>query len=271
VTRRRAWARARAAALAVAGATSLAASPALAAPPWVERELTLPRHDWAFDFGLGVGHYDQGPRPGQSGTGPGLNAEMKVSVIHHLELGFRGGFRFGDEAKFSRADQYGRIFDRQTFGTRGEGVASPEVKVLGEVVDTGTFELGLEGRIILPTEAPNHFATQFGMPFAIHIADFVRLDTGVYIPIVFDDRTPTAISVPFDAWFQVSPRVWLGPMTGFRHDTPPSHDSASLGFGVGYQVHRIVDLKWMLLWPRITDDRGGTNVGGGFGAQIRIE
>ena len=249
----------------------LAASPAHAAAPWVDRELTLPRHDWAFDFGLGVGHYDRGPQPGQSGTGPGLNAEMKVSVIHHLELGVRGGFRFGDEARAAGADQYGRLFDRQTFGTRGETVANPEARVLGEVVDTGTFELGLEGRVILPVEPPKNFATQFGMPLAIHIANFVRLDTGVYIPIIFDDPTRTAISVPFDAWFQVSQRVWLGPMTGFRHDSPPSHDSASLGFGVGYEAHRIVDLKWMLLWPRITDNRGGSNFGAGFGVQIRIE
>src|SRR6478752_6316540 len=44
-----------------------------AAPPFVERRLTLPTHDWAFDLGLGIGHYDFGNNV--TGTGAGLNFE----------------------------------------------------------------------------------------------------------------------------------------------------------------------------------------------------
>ncbi|MFC1643114.1 hypothetical protein ACFL5O_10610, partial [Myxococcota bacterium] len=41
-----------------------------AAPPWVDRSVTLPRHDWPFDVGLGIGHLNTPSSP----TGVGLNA-----------------------------------------------------------------------------------------------------------------------------------------------------------------------------------------------------
>src|SRR5690242_7999378 len=109
-------------------AFSLAASQSLAAPRWVARSLTLPRHDWAFDFGLGVGHFDAPDPP----TGVGLNVEMAVAVTRHLELGLREGFRFGAEGRATRADEYGRLFDRQTFGTNHDDLANPEFRMRGQ-------------------------------------------------------------------------------------------------------------------------------------------
>src|SRR6478672_3737737 len=97
---------------------------ARAEAPWVERAITLPKHDWAFNFGLGVGHV-----PGS--LAPGINIEGAYAVSHGLELGLRTGLRFGPDARAVRADVYGRPFDTETYGTGGEAVANPEFHIRG--------------------------------------------------------------------------------------------------------------------------------------------
>jgi hypothetical protein len=266
-------------ALAVSVATALLASSstASAAEPWVDRRLTLPRHDWAFDLALGVGHIEAPivtPFGTSTGgvTGPGLNLELKVSVIEHLELGFRTGARFGDEAIASNADYYGRMYDRQSFAPGNGTMANPEARVRGELVDLDVFELALEGRLVVPVDPRSRAGIMMGVPLAFHLGSIVRLDTGVYIPVVFEDPTVAAFSLPLDAWFQVSPKLWLGPMTGVlvgtRSGTPTD---VSLGFGLGYQVASFVDLKTMLLAPSINHSTLFHEVGAGIGVQLRIE
>src|SRR5262249_43003714 len=133
----------------------------------------------------------------------------------------------------------------------------------------------LEGRVILPFETGTRFGTVFGVPMSIHIGPVVRLDTGIFIPLLFYDSTIIAFDVPFDAWFQVGPKLWLGPMVGFRHwefgRLGPSRDDLRFGFGLGYQVARIVDLKTQLFFPQVNHDHGAETFGAGFGVQIRIE
>src|SRR2546429_8695859 len=97
----------------------LAAPLARAAGPWVDRSITLRRHVWAFDFGLGIA---QVPRA----VGPGFNLEGAFAVARHLQLGLRTGFRFSPEARVGEADVYGRPFDTETYGTGIETVANPE-------------------------------------------------------------------------------------------------------------------------------------------------
>lgn len=250
---------------------------ASAAEPWVERRLTLPKHDWAFDFALGIGHR-QTPfltpfgTNTRSVTGPGLNLELKVSVIEHLELGFRTGARFGDDAIFASADYYGRMYDRQSFALGNGTMANPEARIRGELVDLEVFELALEGRVVLPFDPRSRAGILFGVPLAIHIGSIVRLDTGVYIPVVFNDPTVAAFSLPFDAWFQVSNKVWLGPMTGVRVGTNSGAPTdVSIGFGLGYQIASFVDLKTMVLVPDINHSPAFREVGAGIGVQLRIE
>src|ERR1700693_629538 len=96
-----------------------------AAPPWVDRHLTLPSGDWAFDAGLGVGHVRTGPDTDD--TAAGVNAEMAGGVPSRVQIGVRTGIRFGDGfARLVRADEFGRLFDRQTFAVGGEVLANPE-------------------------------------------------------------------------------------------------------------------------------------------------
>lgn len=254
----------------IAAAISLTAGSAQAARVWVDRPITLPRHDWAFDVGLGIGHLN---RPNNSPTGVGLNLEGAVGVTGRLELGLRTGVRFGQDGRATQADAYGRLFDRQTFGTNTDEVANPEFRIRGAVARGAVAEIALEGRAFLPIEDYSRFGGMFGVPMAFHLGHSVRLDTGVYIPVVFYSEHLYAISVPLDVWIQVSSNLWLGPMTGFRttHRAEFDRTDWSLGFGLGYEISRAVDLKTSVLMPGINHNEGARNIGAGIGIQVRIE
>jgi hypothetical protein len=260
--------------LALAASLTLLTSSASAAGPWVDRRITLPRHDWAFDFGLGLAHRNADP-PIDPPTGGGLNFEMGVGITEHLELGFRTGTRFGNDGRFTSADAAGRLFDRQTFGTRSESWANPEVRIRGSLVHGRVGELALEGRAVLPFEAGSRFGAMFGMPVAFHGGHSVRVDTGVYVPVVFYDPTVNALSIPVDVWIQATHRLFLGPMTGVRFQNAFRNErgrtDVSIGFGLGYAVARMADLKTMIIFPRINEDAGARDFDVGFGIQIRIE
>ncbi|MDP9152295.1 MAG: hypothetical protein M3O36_20410 [Myxococcota bacterium] len=244
---------------------------AIAAPPWVDRHLTLPAGDWAFDFGLGVGH-----AAGDADvTAAGLNAELAVGLTSRLELGVRTGARFGAAAERAvRSDRYGRFFDRQTFGTGNEILANPEVRVRGALVRGEAVELALEGRLVAPFEVGTRAGAMFGMPLAFHLGDRVRLDTGIYVPVVFTDPDAyVELRLPLDVWIQASPRVWVGPMTGVVIVQPGKTVSGadlSLGVGMGFQVTHAVDFKAMVLFPSVNRN-GGRDFGVGAGVEFRVE
>jgi hypothetical protein len=266
---------------ALAVASSFFAAPAEAAPRWVDRSITLPRHDFAFDVGLGIATARRSPPllPGppfsRSYFGPGMNLEFAFSVIEHLELGFRTGLRFGTDGRNAQADQYGRTLFTETWGTRYSAVANPEFKIRWAAYSGRIFEIGLDGRVFLPIEEDSRIGLMFGVPLAFHLGSVVRLDTGVYVPVVFYQPAEfTAISFPLNVWIQASNRFWIGPMSSFRFiDYGPGGRDAEvlLGAGGGYQVSSGIDLKAMLLFPRINVTEGGRDFGAGFGAQFRIE
>lgn len=256
-------------AVALLSATTMALT-ARAAPSWVDRSITLPRHDWAFDFGLGIGHLDAPSPP----TGVGLNLEGAVGITRHLEIGLRTGFRFGDDGRATKADEYGRLFDRQTFGTNHNVVANPEFRIRGALVDGEVAEVGLEGRAVLPIEDNSRFGMMLGLPLAFHLGHSVRLDTGFYFPVILYDQTWMAVSVPLDVWIQATRDLWLGPMTGVRVRLEQGNSDRtdwSLGFGLGYSITRALDLKTMVLMPGISHPEGARNIGAGVGIQVRIE
>src|SRR5262245_16038118 len=121
----------------------LGPSRAEAAPPWVDRTITLPRHDFAFNFGLGIAHAN-------NTLGPGINIEGAGAITHGRELGFRTGLRFGNAARAGDADQYGRPFDTETYGEGSDVLANPEMYIRGAIVQGDVVELALEGRVYTP-------------------------------------------------------------------------------------------------------------------------
>jgi hypothetical protein len=262
-------------AVAVAAVLASFAGSAEAAPPWVERHLTLPSGTWAFDLGLGIGHTPPAPED----TAVGINMEMAVA-IDRVELGVRTGIRPGDLGERAiEADSYGRLFDRQYFNGGVDALANPEFRVRVAILRGPVADLAVEGRIIIPVGDPGNVGLEPGLPLAFHLGDRVRLDTGVFLPIVTGQNSYVGISLPLDLWIQITDRLWLGPMTGIqdaRLGGPPynplyyrSNAYVSLGFGLGYQITRFLDFKTMILMPDISDDTRFFGVGAGV--QIRIE
>jgi hypothetical protein len=248
----------------------LAAREVHAAPPWVDRPLTLPGGDWAFDVGLGVGHVP-GPR---DDTGVGVNAEMAVGLTSRVELGVRTGIRFGDD--FERAisgDYYARTFDRQTFDEGADPFANPEVRIRGALVRDDVFELALEGRLVVPFASGTDAGMLFGVPMAFHLGSRVRLDVGAYVPVVFFPHDATVgIHLPADLWIQITRSLWLGPMSGVAFERVGRRDGStdvSLGFGLGYSITHYLDFKALFLFPTINDE--SRVFGGGAGIEVRIE
>jgi hypothetical protein len=258
--------------VAFAGLTGLAEHRALAAAPWVDRHLTLPSGDWAFDFGLGVGH---AAAPDE--TAVGVNAEMAVGFLSRFELGVRTGVRFGDDVtRLINADDYGRLFDRQTLPLGAEGdevLANPEVRFRGAIVRDEIVELGLEGRVVLPFADGTVAGMLAGLPLAFHLGSRVRLDTAVDLPVVFyRDDTVVGLHLPLDVWIQATRRFWIGPMTGLAFDYLGDRrgtTSVSLGLGLGYEITHALDLKGMFLFPDINDE--SRDFGLGAGIEVRVE
>lgn len=258
-----------AAALVAAG--SLVPRSSDAAERWVDRPMTLHRLVFAGDAGLGIGHHSG---PGPDPTGPGLNLEGALGVTENLELGLRTGIRFGNDAKATGADGYGRTLWTETYGTGRDTFANPELRIRWVAYSGSVAEVGLDGRVYMPIEDGTRFGVMFGVPLAFHLSDFMRIDTGVYLPTIFSDPASIAITIPGYFWFQVNEKLWLGPMAsarflGFNNDRAFNHrNDLLLGFGMGYQVINMLDLKWWALAPDIDD--GLHNWGLGFGVQFRI-
>jgi hypothetical protein len=260
--------RASSAAASIAAAFFLASPVALAEGPWVDRHVVLPEHDWAFDLGFGVAR-DYAP-PGNP-TGAGVNFEGAVSPVDRLEIGMRTGLRIGDDGRTTQADSYGRLFDRQTFGTNHDVGANPELRVLGALTRGPIFEAGIEGRMFLPAEAGSDFGVMFGVPLIVHLGHVARLDMGVYVPVLFYSPVDAYISAPLDLWVQATNRLWLGLMSGVVLHASANHAAVPFGFGLGYQVLRTFDLKAQFLFPALSDEQGPQTFGVGVGGQVRIE
>jgi hypothetical protein len=259
------------------GALALA-SPAEAAPPWVDRGITLPRFGLSLDAGLGIAHFSVPDPAAHSPTGAGLNLEGAFGITSNLEIGLRTGVRLGDDAKFLQADRYGRLFDTETYGTGVDTFANPEFHIRGRLINVHILELGLEGRAYLPFETGTRFGVMFGVPVALHFGGTVRLDTGVYVPVIFYNNTATVVSIPGRLWIQATDRFWLGPITAIHiYSGPPlvpfSRNDADvlIGFGLGYQISRFADFKTQLIFPRINGDAAARLFGFGVGIGLNFD
>jgi hypothetical protein len=248
-------------------ATLISTSSASAASPWIYRGLTLPRHDIALDFGLGYGHRDAPV----DDDGFGMNLELRAGVTHNFELGFRMGFRFDNAGRATQADRYARPYDTETYGTLFDRASNPELRFRWSVARGYAAELGLELRAYLPIETNSRFGFMFGLPIALR-AGPVRLDTGLYVPVIFYPQTWTAVSVPLHIWIQVAYNFWLGPLLGLRVENQGgSHTAYPLGFGLGWQSGRNVDIRTWFLFPDMNQNAAARSYGLGLALEVRFE
>jgi len=238
------------------------------AAEFVYRGLTLPRGAVALDLGLGFGHAPAGPN--QSVSGFGMNLEIAGGVTSDLELGLRTGVRFDDDGQATQADGYGRTFDTETYDAGFDRLANPELRLCWSVARGAVAQLALEGRAYLPFADGSRAGFMFALPLALRLAS-VRIDTGVYVPVLFYDPTQTTVSIPVDVWIQASPTFWLGPLLGIRIQDPSGHTAYPFGFGVGSALSRAVDLRAWFLFPDLNRDEGARTFGAGVGLQIRFD
>ena len=174
---------------------SASAGAARADAPWVYRSIVLPRGEVAVDLGFGLGHQPDGLPDNSTVTGFGLNLELSGGITHELEIGVRTGFRLDDAGQATRADNYGRPFDTETYGVDGDTVANPELHLRWAVARGSAAELGLEWRAYMPIEANSSFGMMFALPITLRTGS-LRLDTGLYVPIIFANPTQTVVSLP---------------------------------------------------------------------------
>jgi hypothetical protein len=259
--------------VAAVGALVALASSAQAASPWIYRGLTLPRGVVALDVGAGIGHVPIDATRSQ--TGFGLNLEIAGGVTSDLELGLRTGIRVDAAGQATRADNYGRPFDTETFGTNNDAVANPEAHLRWALARGSNAQLALELRAFLPVENGSRFGLMFGLPIALR-AGSVRIDTGLYVPVIFTQpSTTTVVSVPVHLWIQATSTLWLGPLFGLRVVNPSDggggHQEYPLGFGLGSALTRAIDLRAWFLFPNIDGDRAARTFGTGVALQIRFE
>jgi hypothetical protein len=231
------------------------------AESYVYRPLTLRRSEWSLDFGLGVGHVP-------STTGAGLNFELAVGLTSYVQLGVRSGYRFSDEGRATAADLYGRTFETETFDLGGAPFSNPEVSLRWSLARS-TAEVALDTRVYLPTADGSRLGVMVALPIAIHLGGSARLDTGIYVPIIFTDPITSAISIPLHLWIQAD-RLYLGPLTGVRIHNPGGHSTVPLGFGLGTALSHEADLRTWLLFPDIGDDHGSRVFGFGVGLEFRF-
>jgi hypothetical protein len=237
--------------------------------PWVYRSIVLPRGEVAVDLGFGLGHQPVGPTDNGSVTGFGLNLALSAGITHELEFGVRTGFRLDDAGEVTKADSYGRPFDTETYDTNSDTVANPEIHLRWAVARGSTAELGLEWRVYLPIENGSSFGMMFGLPIALR-AGSLRLDTGLYVPILFTNPTQTVVSVPLHLWIPATRTLWLGPLFGLQVYSSGRGDRYPLGFGLGTALTHLVDLRTWILFPDISQNAAARTFGAGIALQLRF-
>jgi opacity protein-like surface antigen len=250
----------------------IAAVPApAAAHSWIFRPITLPRGSAALDLGFAIGRLGDPERR----TGPGLNLELAFAIASDVQLGLRTGIRFGGAGRATRADEYARIFETETYATAAGGVdtvANPEISMLFALARGRVVQLAFDMRFFVPLESGSQFGVMPALPIWLRFGA-VRLDTGIYVPIIFTDpQTTTVVSVPLAVWIQASGRVHVGPQLGIRvwnTATDSTFTTYPFGFGLGYEVSHNVDLRFRIFFRDVGRSDAARDFGAGIAFQFR--
>jgi hypothetical protein len=223
--------------------------------------LTLPSSAFELGLGLGLAHRDVADR-----TGLGINLEIGYGLSSSLELRFRTGLRLGESARVVRADYFGRPVETETYNLGVDTVANPQLGFRFQLARSRSVELAVDTHAILPLDGD--FGLLVGLPIALNLGDRLRLDTGLFLPIVFaDPGTVVDISIPFHVWIKVNPTLFVGPITGvYLYDAGGRR--VPFGFGVGSSLSYDAEVRFWLLFPDVREDGGAKNFGLGVGLYV---
>jgi hypothetical protein len=264
---------------------------ALAAPdaradgkPFVDVPLTLPPLHFGGEAGIGFGTYQTtnvtvgttGASTSSTSThvGWGSNFDAAIGLPFLGEIGARVGYRFGADGVAAYANHYARLFDPIMNEPGQNNFDNVEMHLRGSIVSVEVFELGLETRIVIPTDSKSVVAFTPGVPIRIHIPDFMRIDTGLWLSIPSESNNFYYIlDIPAQAYFQLGD-AFVGPQTGIRFTNPAGgaggYAEVPLGVGGGYTFGGVLDIMAQLRTEHINSSPSQLGFGGGLGLGIRV-
>jgi len=244
------------------GAVLLGSLERAEAASYVQRSLLV--RDGQFELGLGVGI---GHRDAIDETGLGLNLELGYGMSSTLELRFRTGVRFSRSGKVTEADYYARAHQSETNRYDGfDTLANPEIGLRFRLTRSGSVELAFDARAYLPLD--DYFGLLGGLPLALKLGGRVRLDTGLFVPIVFaDGNTIVDFSIPAHLWILLNSGTYLGPMTGMYFYDGGGR-AVPFGFGLGTSLSYDADVRFWVYFPDVSGDGGADNFGLGVGLYV---
>lgn len=264
-----------------------AARPARADQPFSDAPLTLKPLHFGGDAGIGFGTYQDATGSGHVGWGSSFDAAIGLPFLG--ELGAHIAQRFGNDGVLAGtgpgarppfgADHFARLFDPVTQEPGISTFANPEFHLRGTLVPLDVFELGLETRLTVPTGDNSFLAFTPGIPIRIHIPGFMRIDTGLWLPVWFPPSPPAPnpnvyiLDIPAQAFFQVGD-AFFGPLTGLRIVDIGRGDATTdipLGVGGGYTFGGIFDVKAQFRTERVNSGAWASQAfGGGLGVGLRV-
>jgi hypothetical protein len=249
---------------------ALAAPSAAAGQPFVDAPLSLPPLHFSGDAAMGFGTYQNAT--GGTQVGAGSNLALGIGLPFLGEIDARFGYRFGTTGIAADADHFARLFDPIVSEPGAQNFSNPEIDWRGTLVDVEVFQLGLETRFIIPTDPNSVFAATPGVPIRIHIPAFMRIDTGLWLPVAFTSNPSYFLDIPAQAFFQIQ-NAFVGPLTGIRFDNlsgpGPVTVDIPLGVGGGYTFGGVVDVKAQLRTEHVNSSPGQA-FGGGLGVGFRL-
>jgi hypothetical protein len=141
-------------------------------------------------------------------------------------------------------------------------------------------EVGLETRFIIPTASGSSFGLTPGIPVRVHVPQFLRVDTGAFVPMSFESPLNYSVDFPAQAFFQVG-SAFFGPFTGIRYNHHTYVDSVGLqqtddsteipvGVGGGYTFGGILDVKAQVRTEAVNSERWAKGIGCGVGVGLRF-
>lgn len=250
------------------------ASDARAEGPFVNVPLTLPPLHFGGEAAIGFGTYQLPAQSTKVGWGSNFDAAIGLPFIG--ELGARVGYRFGSDGVAAYANHYARLFDPIMNEPGMNNFDNVEMHLRGSIVSVEVFELGLETRIVIPTDSTSVVALTPGIPMRIHIPDFMRIDTGLWLSVPAESNGfYYVLDVPAQAYFQFGDgHVFVGPQSGVRFTNPAgagSYVEIPLGVGGGYTFGGVLDIKAQLRTEHVNSSPSAWGAfGGGLGLGIRV-
>lgn len=256
----------------VASFALVAAADARAEGPFVNVPLTLPPLHFGGEAGIGFGTYQ--PPGGSTQVGWGSDFAAAIGLPFIGELGARVGYRFGGEGVASYANHYARLFDPIVTEPGTNDFDNVELHLRGSIVSVDVFELGLETRVVIPTDSTSVVAFAPGLPMRIHIPDFMRIDTGLWLSVPVESNPYYVLDVPAQAYFQFGD-AFIGPQSGVRFTNPGggggSYTEIPLGIGGGYTFGGVLDVKAQLRTEHVNSSPSPWGAfGGGLALGIRV-